>query len=343
MKNKVFNFIFLMVTLDCLYSFTKIYYSYTQQKYILTDLNESSWEKRSNEFIDNIQTDYPNLSLTALNLKTAKAQYYLYTNEFQKGLDLLEDAIKENSNPYIMFTEATYAKIYNATGVRDSAYHYARKAFNGLPRNPYHYSELARMYAQQSISDEKYIDSITFYFKKIQYPAEHQIWKVFLASMVNFKEQGDSIFIDSVARESLKLFPERQDVQIAAYYALYGVENTKIALESETEGKKLYNEKKYNEAMKKFKIADSLQPINIVHKENIAATYFNQQNWDDTIKSLTNIESEHELDMVQNYILGLSYFNTLQSQIACRRLTMSLDQGYLLAQEAINTLCFNKN
>ena len=55
-----------------------------------------------------------------------------------KGLALLDESIKENSNPYIMFNEATYAKIYNAVGVRDSAYYFARKAFKGLPRNPFH-------------------------------------------------------------------------------------------------------------------------------------------------------------------------------------------------------------
>ena len=119
MKYKILNFIFLILTVACLFGFMRIYNSYSQQRFILTDLNQSSWSERSEEFVENIEVDFPNLSLTALNLKAAKAQYYLYKNDFKKGLALLDESIKENSNPYIMFNEATYAKIYNAVCTPD--------------------------------------------------------------------------------------------------------------------------------------------------------------------------------------------------------------------------------
>ena len=342
MKYKILNFIFLILTVACLFAFIRIYNSYSQQRFILTDLNQSSWSERSEEFVENIEVDFPNLSLTALNLKAAKAQYYLYKNDFKKGLALLDESIKENSNPYIMFNEATYAKIYNAVGVRDSAYYFARKAFKGLPRNPFHFSELARMYAQQSISDITYIDSIQYYFKQIQYPAEHQIWKVYLASVSNFIDQIDKEFPLRVAKETFEVFPNRDDVQVAAYYVLYGEENTKTALKAEAEGRDLFTKGNFDIALKKFKIADSLQPINIVHKENIASTYFNLKDWNSTIDYLKMIESEHELDLIQNYILGLSYYNTSNLPLGCQKLQRALEQGNKKAEEAISILCFSQ-
>ena len=64
----------MILTVACLFGFMRIYNSYSQQRFILTDLNQSSWSERSEEFVENIEVDFPNLSLTALNLKAAKAQ-----------------------------------------------------------------------------------------------------------------------------------------------------------------------------------------------------------------------------------------------------------------------------
>jgi hypothetical protein len=336
MKNKVISCVLLLCVVISSYVSFKVYRSYVQQYYLITDLNDNNWNSRSWEFVESIETDIPNLSLTALPLKAMKAQYFLYNDSILSGLDLIEETIRERANPYIMFPEAVKAKLFTAVGDIDSSYYYSRKAYDNLPRNAFHFAELSR-----TLSAVKEYDSITHFFKPIKYSPDEQIWKIYLASITNYIDViQDKDFAIETAYEALEIFPNQKDVLIAAYFVIHGKENTTRALELENEGRDLFDQKLYNEALEVYKEADSLLGSNYVFKENIASSYFNLKDWDQTINNLVFVENQkHDLDGLQNYMLGLSYFNLGDKSSSCGRLQLSIEQGFTESSNAWNILC----
>lgn len=134
---KIYSYIILLLLIFSTYGFIRIFNSYNQQLALLADLNSDSWD-RPMGFIEDIEVDFPNLSATAIPLKAIQAQYYIYNDSVIKGMTLVDEAIAEKTNPFIMLPEALKAKYFNTLGQKDSAYYYSRKAFSGLPRNPFH-------------------------------------------------------------------------------------------------------------------------------------------------------------------------------------------------------------
>ena len=111
---------------------------------MLTDLNDNNFIARDWDFVEKVETDYPNLSITAIPLKALLANYYLANDSIVEGFNYVEQAISEKSNPFIGYPEAIKAKLYNTIGTIDSAVYFSGKAFRLLPRNPLHFSEYAR-------------------------------------------------------------------------------------------------------------------------------------------------------------------------------------------------------
>ena len=115
---KTHNYIILILLIISLYGFIRIFNSYNQQLLLIADLNNDTWE-RPMDFIENIEVDFPNLTATALPIKSVQAQYYLYNDSVLKGMKLIDEVIAEKSNPFIMLPEALKAKYYNTLGQKD--------------------------------------------------------------------------------------------------------------------------------------------------------------------------------------------------------------------------------
>ena len=332
MKTKLIHIIFIIVTFLCLYSSIRVYRSFTQQYYIIADFNNQSTQDRPDSFINAIESDYPNLSLTGIPLKTIRANYYFHNDSILKGLDLLQKDIDERSNPYIMYSEATKAKLYAAMGLIDSARIYSRKAFNGLPKNPFHFAEFTRI-----LAIDKEIDSIAKNFEKIKDSGDGQIWRVYLSSVVTFiDELEDKTLALQNAEYALKRFESSNEIRVIALYVLYGRENTVKALDFEKEGLQHFNNKEYVDALEDFKRAYELTPLNRINQDNIAFTYFNLKNWDLTSQTLNSIEnSGHILNGYQNYMYGLTLINLVQYAKACKRFNLSNSMDFTPAKEAL--------
>jgi hypothetical protein len=334
--NKLFNIFLIVVCSFSIFAIYKVYVSYTQQYYILSDLNDDTFFKRDWDFIQNIETDFPNISITSIPLNSLKAQYYLVNDSILEGFNLVDKSILDNSNPYIGYPEAIKAKLFNTVGMVDSAVHFSRKSYKLLPRNPFHFSELSR-----SLTYSKKYDSITEYFKKIKYKPFEPNWRIYFASIANFMGQvKDTAFPKQTAREALKIFKDDALLTVTAYYVLYGQENTKRALTLEKTAAKLMEANNYIEAIPLYKEANSLLPINISFKENISVAYFNLKDYPSVIDNLIKVElQDHELEGLQNYFLGLSYYNLGNISKACERLTMSKNQNFQEALNGWNILC----
>jgi len=332
--NRYINIIFVLVAILCLYSSIRVYKSYRQQFYVLADFNNPVAQVKPDSYINSIEADYPNLSLTSLPLKSIKGNYYLFNDSISKGLRFINQTIAEKSNPFIMFPEATKAKLYFAMGQIDSAHYYSRKAFKGLPRNPFHFAEFSR-----TLGIKKEYDSISYHFERIKDSYDGQVWQVYLASIYNYLDDiNDLEYAKDRALEAMTYFSNSEQIRLVSLYILYGQEITKNSLDLEQKAYRDFQDQNYSSALDKYKEADKLTPKNPINKQNIAFTYFNLKQWDSTEVYLDKLEKMKPLDAYHNYTYALSLINQRKLRIACKRLKMAFDEGYIQAAELITSI-----
>ena len=291
------------------------------------------------DFIENIEVDFPNLTATALPIKSVQAQYYLYNDSVLKGMKLIDEVIAEKSNPFIMLPEALKAKYYNTLGQKDSAYYYSRKAFSGLPRNPFHLAELIR-----SLNSEQKKDSIDEYFKQIKYPFNYQVWRIYLAGTIG--NDKDDAFAKETAIEALEITQNRNEsndlLRITSFIKLYGRDTFEKSLEIEKIASDFYRQDNFEEAKPLYEELITIIPKNYIYKENLAVSLFNLKDFKGSVNYLEQVEDEgHILDESQIFVLGIGLHNIGRVSDGCNRLFDSQRLGFQEATTAINILCSN--
>jgi len=291
------------------------------------------------DFIENIEVDFPNLTATALPIKSVQAQYYLYNDSVLKGMKLIDEVIAEKSNPFIMLPEALKAKYYNTLGQKDSAYYYSRKAFSGLPRNPFHLAELIR-----SLNSEQKKDSIDEYFKQIKYPFNYQVWRIYLAGTIG--NDKDDAFAKETAIEALEITQNRNEsndlLRITSFIKLYGRDTFEKSLEIEKIASDFYRQDNFEEAKPLYEELITMIPKNYIYKENLAVSLFNLKDFKGSVNYLEQVEDEgHILDESQIFVLGIGLHNIGRVSDGCNRLFDSQRLGFQEATTAINILCSN--
>lgn len=115
----------------------------------------------------------PNLTQTALPVEAVKAEYLLFYNKYEEALRLLNKA--ERANPYTGYTEYLKAILYQKTSRLDSAFHFAKKAFELKPLNIAHYQLLIEICAER-----KDLTGLTNTYRRFkQFRADERGWKMY--------------------------------------------------------------------------------------------------------------------------------------------------------------------
>lgn len=340
--NRILNFSLVFLMIFACYGTLRIFNSYKEQVFLLESVNSDNFTIDSDEkwlMIQNLEVEFPNISATTVPLKSIQAQFYLYNDSVDKGMQILNKSISNQENPYIMLSEALKAKVFNSYAMVDSSYVYAKKAFEGLPRNPFHFAELTR--ALKLINQP---DSITYFFKKIKYPYDEMVWRVYLNTMRGMETTKDSIFLIETADEALNISINKIDpnniTQIAAFMTIHGEENVLEALKMEKEAAELLNKDDFLSAKSYYEDLLNLIPSNVIYKENYSLIQFNLKYFSDVVFYLNEVENQgHILDGLQEFMLGISNFNIGNTSKSCDRLSKSIQLNFQEANNAYNILC----
>ena len=110
--------------------------SLTKQGRLLYEFNNAQYNLTRAQ-LDDISHDFPNLTETAMPIKSMKARYYYLQGNKEEAYQMLDEGAKDN--PQIFFSENLKSQFLLQEGKLDSAYVYAKKAFEGLPNNMPHY------------------------------------------------------------------------------------------------------------------------------------------------------------------------------------------------------------
>lgn len=291
----ILSILLYLVVINLNYKFFK---SYLIQDRFISDIRNNNYEG-SLEFIQSVDYNYPSLTNTALPINAIIGRYYYKNDSTDLAIKLIKDGMKKN--PYIMYSEAQLADIYDQERELDSFHKYASRAFKKLPNNPIHFV----MYARKLIGEGK-TDSVVHYFDRIRNnaaSADFQIWKIVLGSLTG---DVDSTLIDDKKRildEYRNTNIQNEETQILADYVEFGTAQVKAATELHEGALKLFNQGEFDKALQIMNSSIEIYPSKKFY-ENLIKAYFSIDDFENVISNYEKYSSE----FAQSNSITLSYF-----------------------------------
>jgi O-antigen ligase len=274
--SKGFFAIYLITVIPCLAIHFISYQSLTKQGRLLYEFNNNSF-KMSLIDLDQISDEFPNLTETALPIKTMKARYFYLNNQKQKAHKYALLGAKDN--PHIYFSENLKGQFFLQEQNIDSAYHYGKLAFENIPRNKPHYDVYMR-----TLINRRDIEGINSTFEKAKslFGDDKTIWIIFLQALAQTRSIGDPFAMDQ-ASKAHNLFPENKDVFTLYKVLTYGQDRVNRAVQSSNQANELYNNGSFEEASVKFSEAMDFDPLESAYALNAGLAKFQAKDYKSAI------------------------------------------------------------
>ena len=319
-----------------LYLNIRVYFSYVDQFEILSDFNNGT-----ENFIDsyeNMETDYPNISVTSMNLKSIKAKYLLLDKKHVEALELLNEIkydplqMKEVQKAQGYFTNNEISKMYESSVL----------AWETLPFNQAHliwYLKASMLLNQK----ENILNAYNIYGDK----AENTDWHYFyFTTAFNIMDEANSDLIKKQARKTLYRFSKSKRIsntlKTILFYVLFGEESYKESLKLSEEASVLFSENDFEGAVKNYQMAISLFPLNADNYYNKMASLFKLKKYSE-IKEVYKFlpDSLNPKNGSFEFLMARSHMKLNDNDMACEFFEISKNMNYKLSTGYHKNLCNN--
>ena len=255
------------------------YNSLRKQGLLLYEFNNARYNMTRAQ-LDEISHDFPNLTETAMPIKTMKARYYYLQGNREEAYKMIDQGAKDN--PQIYFSENLKAQFLFNEGKVDSAYVYAKRAFEGLPNNMPHYD----MY-MKTLVIKKDINEIEKTFNLVQSLAGNTktIWTIYIRSLAQTRSLGDPYAMEKAAT-AYQLYPEDETIFSLYRILTYGQQRMIEAEEINKQATSAYNNKEYLRAAELFSQAFDKDPLQCTFSLNAGLAYYEARQFDNAIRYL---------------------------------------------------------
>ena len=313
--------------------------SLTKQGRLLYEFNNAQYNLTRAQ-LDDISHDFPNLTETAMPIKSMKARYYYLQGNKEEAYQMLEEGAKDN--PQIFFSENLKAQFLFQEGKLDSAYVYAKKAFEGLPNNMPHYD----MYMKTLVTKRDFTTIDKTFEKMISLAGNKKIiWTIYIRTLAQTRSLGDPYAMDKAA-EAYQLFP--QDETIFSLYRIltYGQQRMVEAESLNQQASNLYNNKEFEAAAILFQQAFDKDPLQHTYSLNAGLGYYEGKQFDQAIQyfdlALTS-KNEDTKERALRY-KGLSLYQAGRGPQACA-VFLKLKNQYpkRMYQQEFQKYCLGQN
>ena len=320
--------IYLPILFLCIFSSFKVYKSFVYQPLLLTDFTDQKFDTPLSAF-DNIDIDYPNITVTTLPIKSILANYYSKPTVIDSLLDL---SIKEN--PFIKYPQALKSIQFNASNQLDSALYYAKDAFT-IPKNELH--TLNYFSVLTNLRDTTNIHKV---FRAIKDFKSENIWRGYFLSLLTLKvNSNDSIL--SYLNEAKSLFPNNNQFDLFYTRFTKGEELISRANNYFYEAENDFKNANYYNSYINFMKASKLLPEDPAYLENAAhALYLDNKNGEALKLFDSVINHYNNIDGKAHYLKGLLLFETQGRKYeACNLFTLAIKRGNKNAIKAKKLIC----
>ena len=309
--------------------------SLQKQGLLLYEFNNAQYNMTRQQ-LDEISHDFPNLTETAMPIKAMKARYYYLQGNKEEAHKMAIEGAKDN--PQIYFGENLKSLFFFQEGNIDSAYVYAKKAFEGLPNNMPHYD----MYMKTLVAKKDYqgIDAI---FEKVHSLAgdTQVIWMIYIRALAQTRSLGDPHAMDKAA-EAYALYPTDENIFTLYRILTYGQQRMVQAEQLSQQATKFYNEQNYLESAKVFAQAFELDPLQHTYSLNAGISHYSAQNFDEAVRYLALAQTSKKPDEIEKAIRyqALSLYYAGDSPRACALFLKLVNQfPKRMYQQEFNKYC----
>ena len=330
-KFSIYPFVLIFIMGPSIYITNVNYKSLIGQLTLLRDFNSNQYSLSLDQ-VDNITPWLPNITVTTIPMESIKARYYLYYKRYDRAIPMLKAGIA--ANPYLLFSENLLGKAYYEMGNIDSAFHYSKKAFYGLPNNALHGATYATVLSvkRDTLELNKAIDELTERNNPV-------IWRNFLIAYGASAIPG-AYGISKRVNEAVKYFPNDQELKNMQKLYVIGQEKINESNLIASEALNFYNTRRYIEAGEKFIKAGEINYVEYSHFENAASAYFLAGDYGQAYLYASKVIEEFKpMTGKAEYLKALIYINWGDSENACKFLNASINYGYSQAQDSINQYC----
>jgi len=311
--------LFILLIIPVLILSIRVEKSYRQQFNMLGDFNVQNYNLELD--FENFIEDYPNISVTTLPLATIKAEYFIQQNKIDDGVRLLKKGMK--ANPYIGRSEARLSEIhFTSLPNKDSAVFYAEKAYNSRPLNSNHF-----LIYLKSLAVRKEIEKLDQSFennfsllKKANLVDNYlpTAMMFYLSSIYQYRFKNKRKY-DSIAKNSLKLFPKHPRIKLAANFIIYGKDSVQKALEFDKKAGTQFENKNYDESFNLYSQSVNFWPNHEYSLQKAGITAYLIENYLDSVFYLEKLlEISNPQDGITELYLHKSYENLNDSLNACK-------------------------
>jgi tetratricopeptide (TPR) repeat protein len=282
--------------------------------------------------VDYITPDIPNITVTALPMKSIKARYYFENKKYDKAISLLNEGT--SANPYVFYSENLKAQIFLKQGKIDSALVNAKKAFIGLPNNMLH----AGIFVQ-ALSLKKDINEVKEALKGLSLSSNKEIWLNILIIYSQLKPSGDNEFIKYLD-QMIKKYPAdknfislKRSVVIGQTRIIEAQKVSQIALN-------FFNSQRYAEAAIEYEKASQIDYLEYAHYENAASAYYMAGDYGQSLLNSDKVISKFQPKTGKaEYLKALVLLNYGDKTQSCELLKAAVNYGYVSAEPLYNERC----
>lgn len=250
------------------YSNYKVFKTSEFQSNIMYDFNNGSFVVPL-EYIKSNSGNYPNVTITAIPIKYLQARYFEEIDSIEIAKRLYFESMSEKINPYLKAAEAELADLYFNQKKYDSAYFFAKQAFDILPNANPHRTVYFKTLKQRG-------DTIALEnaFNRIKKYQNNSHWLNYFYSRYDLVGPGDKQIL-SLIEEYREKFNLQNDtgVDVLEKVMLQGGSKVERSVSVSLEATELFKEKKYIEAADLFVVAAQIDETEYTFYENAGIAY----------------------------------------------------------------------
>jgi len=331
--------VIIVLTPISIYSSSRLLVSSQHQAILLRQFNKSDYSTPSLEVIDKFEMNYKNLSATALPMSTIKGLFYARNDKFREAIPLFKKGIE--ANPYLFVSESFLGYTYNVLNMPDSALYYTKIAFDNMPKNSIHYANYINALVQMK-------DSITiknvYQSLEVLDPDRDPLYdQIYLTAMGQITDPENTDFSLSDIEIDVQSGNDRLK---KGYYTLkVGESQMYRADEFYQYGMIRFEEENYKSAAEFFIEADSINPYELVYKENAANSLIRFGDDLSALKLLNDlIDNFNSRSPKAHYLRGLILLEQEgKKDQACLDLKYANENGLLDGTRIYDILCLGSN
>ena len=263
---KLFKVLTIIISLSTIWVNFKMFDSSRFQSYLMFDYNQATFYSPI-DLVMEIDNEFPNVTLTTLPIKFLQARYFEHIDSIEIAKKLYYQSM--DINPYLTAVEAELSGLYFNEKQYDSAYHFAKIAFDNIPNSNVHRHALFEILKYRKDTLE-----LMNSFEKLKQYNNDNHWKEYMLYMYQILGPNNKTVVNTF-EEYKKQFGIQNDnpTDVLESILKVGSNNVVASVAISLKADSLFTEKKYLDSAKLYELAIEVDNTDYVFFENAAISY----------------------------------------------------------------------